>query len=289
MNSRVKLVFIGGGNMAASLIGGLVAKGHAPENIVACDPVEDARKRLESEYGIQTSSDNFPAVKDADVVVLAVKPQVIGQVAKGFAGALKHRPLIISIVAGIPVSVLNGLLVGSATGDNETRAFPLVRCMPNTPALLQAGATGLFATTAVSEAQKKRAEVILAAVGTTAWVSKEEQIDAVTAVSGSGPAYFFLVMEAMMAAGEKLGLPIEVARDLTLQTAMGASRMALESDVDIAELRRRVTSPGGTTEAALAALESQGLEGVFENALRAAFDRAREMGEEAALMQAVRK
>lgn len=266
--------------MAASLIGGLVHKGYAPECITACDPVEDTRKRLAADYGIDTSADNRAAVSKADVVILAVKPQVISAVASGLSAGLAHRPLVVSIVAGIPVAVLNHLMAG-AGGDPALAELPIVRCMPNTPALLQAGATGLYATESVSAQQRQLAEDILAAVGATAWVDSELKIDVVTAVSGSGPAYFFLVMEAMITAGEKLGLEPEVAREMTLQTALGAARMALESDVDVAELRRRVTSPGGTTEAALSAFQAEGLEQIFEHAVTAAFERAQAMGREA--------
>ncbi|MEH6544082.1 MAG: pyrroline-5-carboxylate reductase [Porticoccaceae bacterium] len=277
--NHAKLVFIGGGNMAASLIGGLVHKGYAAERITACDPIPETRTRLSEQYGINTSADNRAAVGEAEVVVLAVKPQLINEVAGGLKGALNHRPLVISIVAGIPVAVLNGLMV------SELTELPIVRCMPNTPALLQLGATGLYATKSVNAQQRQLAEEILAAVGITAWLDSERGIDAVTALSGSGPAYFFLVMEAMMAAGEKFGLAPEVARDLTLQTALGAAQMALESDVDVAELRRRVTSPGGTTEAALNNFQAQGLADIFENAMTAAFERAQAMGIEAAEAQ----
>lgn len=281
MKNHPKLAFIGGGNMAASLIGGLVAKGHEPECIVACDPIEETRRRLAADYGVNTSADNCGAASGADVVILAVKPQLINEVAGELDTALNHRPLVISIVAGIPVAVLNSLMVGTQASRKDEE-LPIVRCMPNTPALLQAGATGLYATGSVSAQQRQLAEDILAAVGVTAWVDSELQIDGVTAISGSGPAYFFLVMEAMIAAGEKLGLESGVARDITLQTAYGAARMALENEVDVAELRRRVTSPGGTTEAALAAFEAEGLVQIFEHAATAAFERAQAMGREAA-------
>lgn len=276
VKNHANLVFIGGGNMAASLIGGLVNKGYAPERITACDPVPETRTRLSEQYGINTSADNRAAVGEAEVVLLAIKPQLINEVAGGLKGALNHRPLVISIVAGIPVAVLNDLMV------SEQTELPIVRCMPNTPALLQLGATGLYATESVNAQQRQLAEEILAAVGITAWLDSERGIDAVTALSGSGPAYFFLVMESMMEAGEKLGLTPGVARDLTLQTALGAARMALESDVDVAELRRRVTSPGGTTEAALNVFQAQGLTDIFENAMTVAFERAQAMGIEAA-------
>jgi len=265
--------------MAASLIGGLVGKGWDPEKITACDPAAEARSRLAERYGVKVSGDNQSSVSLADVIILAIKPQVVTEVLTGIATGLEHRPLIISIAAGIPVALLNHLMAGQAP------ELPIVRCMPNTPALLQEGATGLYATESVSSNQRQLAEDILAAVGTTAWVDEELLIDAVTAVSGSGPAYFFLAMEAMIKAGNKLGLAPKVARELTLQTALGAARMALESDVDVAELRRRVTSPGGTTEAALKAFEQQGLLHLFETAMTAAYERSREMGSEASKNQ----
>jgi pyrroline-5-carboxylate reductase len=265
-----KLAFIGGGNMAASLIGGLIAQGYPAACITACDPVAEARARLATEFGIATSDDNRAAVVAAEVVVLAVKPQVMAAVVAELAPAVGHGPLVISIAAGVPIAALAGLLGADVA---------IVRCMPNTPALVRTGATGLYAGTGVSADQCRVAADILGAVGTTVWVSSEHEIDAVTAVSGSGPAYFFLVMEAMMAAGVTLGLTPEVAGQLTLQTALGAARMALDSDVDVAELRRRVTSPGGTTAAALAVLDAGGLTALFARALAAANARGREMGE----------
>ena len=264
-----KLTFIGGGNMAASLIGGLIAQGYPAARITACDPSGEARQRLAAEFGIQTSDDNARAAAAAEILVLAVKPQVMADVARGLAPALAHRPLILSIAAGIPLAALSRWLGGGA---------PLVRCMPNTPALVRTGITGLYADPGVDQAQRQVAERFLGAAGATLWVAEEAALDAVTAVSGSGPAYFFLVMEVMMAAAERLGLQPEVARELTLQTALGAARMAMESDVDVAELRRRVTSPGGTTEAAIRVLEAGELGRLFAAAMSAARDRSAEMG-----------
>lgn len=264
-----KLVFIGGGNMAASLIGGLIAQGYPASCITACDPVAEARTRLATQFGVATTDDNRGAVAAAEVVVLAVKPQVMAAVVEQLAPAVGRGVLVISIAAGVPVAALAGLL-----GTD----IAIVRCMPNTPALVRTGATGLYAAAGVSAEQRRTAADILGAVGTTVWVSSEREIDAVTAVSGSGPAYFFLVMEAMTAAGIQLGLTPEVASRLTLQTALGAARMALDSDVDVAELRRRVTSPGGTTAAALAVLDAGGLTELFARALAAADARGREMG-----------
>lgn len=268
-----QLAFIGGGNMASALIGGLVAKGFSAEHITASDVLPESLERLRQVAPVRTTADNETAIAGADVVVLAVKPQVMKQVLTPLADTLRQRrPLIISIAAGIEIGSIERWL-GDAT-------LPIVRCMPNTPALVQLGATGLFASAAVSAAQREQAATILGAVGIALWLREEAQLDAVTAVSGSGPAYFFLVMEAMQAAGERLGLDPEVARTLTLQTALGAARMALDSDVDVAELRRRVTSPKGTTERAIASFEQDDLRGIFERALTACRDRSQELAVE---------
>jgi len=267
-----KLAFIGAGNMASSIIGGLVGKGYSPRAIIASDPHEGTLERLKAVAPVRVTSDNHKAIADADVVILAVKPQVMKDVLQPIAAALREsRPLIISIAAGIEIRSIETWL-----GDE----LPIVRCMPNTPALVQTGATGLFANTAVSDAQRTQADTILRAVGIALWVSSEAEIDAVTAVSGSGPAYFFLVMEAMQAAGEKLGLSADVAKQLTLQTALGAAQMAIASDVDTAELRRRVTSPNGTTERAIAAFEKGGLRDLFQKALTDCRDRSIELARE---------
>jgi len=271
--SEAKLVFIGGGNMATSLIGGLIEKGYPASHIVACDPVVDSGKRLEAAFGITTHTENATAAAEADMIILAVKPQVMKAVASNLAPALAHKPLFISIAAGITATALQGWLGGGV---------PIIRCMPNTPALLQSGASGLFATTLVSSEQRQQAGNILAAVGTVSWLDSEDDIDKVTALSGSGPAYFFLVIEAMTEAGIKLGLDAETARQLTLQTALGAARMAGASDVDAGELRKRVTSPAGTTERAINSLLANKLPEHFEQAIAAAYERAKEMAAELA-------
>jgi pyrroline-5-carboxylate reductase len=268
-----KLVFIGAGNMASSIIGGLVAKGYPAQSITASDPHEGTLERLKAIAPVRTASDNCKAIADADVVILAVKPQVMKDVLAPIAATLREsRPLIISIAAGIGIRSIEAWL-GDAT-------LPIVRCMPNTPALVQAGATGLYAGASVSAGQRAQADTILRAIGIALWVEREADIDAVTAVSGSGPAYFFMVMEAMQAAGEKLGLAPDVARQLTLQTALGAAQMAIASDVDAAELRRRVTSPNGTTERAIAAFEAGGLRALFEKGMTDCRDRSIELAKE---------
>ena len=269
--SNPDIVFIGGGNMAVSLIGGLLEKGFPASKLSVCEPVAETRQRLEKDFGITSSPDNAIAGK-ADVVVLAVKPQIMPLVATELAPVVAHQPLIISIAAGITVAALKNWL-----GSNT----PLVRCMPNTPALVQQGATGLFASPEVSPEQRALAESIISAVGTAIWFDTELDIDRVTALSGSGPAYFFLVMEAMENAGVKLGLDRDIARELTIQTALGAAAMASQGDIEPAELRRRVTSPGGTTQSAIKAFTDGGLAELFEEAMQAAFQRSIEMADEA--------
>lgn len=257
--------------MASSLIGGLIAKGVSPNVLRASDPVEENRNRLAEQFGIATSDDNAQICKGAKIIVLAVKPQILREVAQGIASCLEHCPVVVSIAAGIPIVALQAWLNG----------YPaIVRCMPNTPALVGVGASGLYATPQVSIEQKNRVEEIFAAVGSAVWLLKEQEIDAVTALSGSGPAYFFLFMEAMESAGIALGLEPSTARQLTLQTALGAATMASQSEVDNTELRRRVTSPGGTTEQAILSFQQGGLSGLVKAAMAAAHKRAGEMADE---------
>jgi len=267
-----RLAFIGAGNMARSLIGGLVADGWDPACISVSDPDPDQLTGITRLFGTVSAPDNVTAVTNSEIVVLAVKPQVMHRVAQELATVVQARqPLVISIAAGIRSSNLQRWLGGDCA---------LVRCMPNTPALVQSGATAMFATSAVSEDQKALAENIMRAVGLVLWLDEESKMDAVTALSGSGPAYFFLVIEALQEAGESLGLDQETARLLALQTAFGAAKMALESSDDPAVLRQRVTSPGGTTEKALMVLEQGGLRTLFNDALKAASDRSRELAEQ---------
>ncbi|HTN31839.1 MAG TPA: pyrroline-5-carboxylate reductase [Pseudomonas sp.] len=273
--NQPRIAFIGAGNMAASLIGGLRAQGVPAERIRASDPSAEQRARLGAEHGIFLCAENAEAVAGADVVVLAVKPQVMKPVCQALAPSLTGNPLIVSIAAGIPCASLEQWL-----GSSSAEKSAIVRCMPNTPALLRQGVSGLFANAQVSPEQRAQAEQLLSAVGVALWLDEEKLIDAVTAVSGSGPAYFFLLIEAMTAAGEQLGLPRETAAQLTLQTALGAARMATESDVDAAELRRRVTSPNGTTEAAIKAFQAGGFETLVQQALNAAAARSAELAEQ---------
>lgn len=266
-NTETIITFIGGGNMAASLISGLCQAGHEPTRIHAVDPNQAQRDKLTADYAINTHATATAAdALAADVIVLAVKPQIMADVVQDLAPLLDaRRPLVLSIAAGVPLSALRAWL-----GDD----FPFVRCMPNTPALVGAGATGLYADTSVSAAQRQTAEAIMATAGITVWVESEQLIDAVIGTSGSGPAYYFAFMEAMQAGAQALGLDAEAARTLVLQTAWGAARMALESGDDPATLRRKVTSPGGTTEQALATFADGDLQGLVARAMRAAADRA---------------
>jgi pyrroline-5-carboxylate reductase len=265
------IAFIGAGNMAGSLIRGLVADGYDAGQIVAADTNAAQLSALRGQTGVRTAGDNAAAVAASEVVVLAVKPQVLQTVARQIAGVVQaRRPLVISIAAGIRERSLQAWLGGGV---------PLVRTMPNTPAMIGAGATVLHASPEVTPEQQDTAESILRAVGLTRWVEDEDLMDAVTALSGSGPAYLFLVMEAMEQAAVELGLPGETARLLTLQTALGAARMAMESQDDPATLRQRVTSPGGTTERALAVFEEKGLRATFAVALKAARDRSVELSD----------
>ncbi len=265
----ITVAFIGAGNMARSLIVGMLQEAGNLQLRVS-DPDQNQLDVIRS-YGSQifTSTDNAAALQGADVVVLAVKPQMMRTVIEPLQDlAQKQRPLFVSVAAGIREESLNAWLGGH---------LPIVRCMPNTPALVKAGATGLYANPQVSKEQRSLAESILRTVGITLWFEDEAKLDTVTAVSGSGPAYFFLVMEAMQAAAESLGLKPEDAQLLVVQTALGAARLALESDQKPAELRKQVTSKGGTTEAALNKLNTGGLVPLFAEALQAAAQRSKEL------------
>jgi len=263
------LVFIGAGNMATALIKGLITEGTPASSIIATDPDEVKRESLAASLGIRTSNDNPGTVAEADVLILAVKPQLMRQVLKEIASSIRGRkPLLISIAAGIRTQNINRWI------DDKDNNVAIIRTMPNTPAMIQAGATGLYANQAVTDEQRSQAERVMRAVGLTRWVEDETEIDAVTALSGSGPAYFFLMMEVMEQAAQSLGLSQENAHLLTLQTALGAARMAIEADDDPATLRAKVTSPGGTTEQAIMALQEGGFEQLVTKAIKAAFDQS---------------
>lgn len=262
------IVFIGGGNMASCIIGGMIANGFLAQDIIVSEPGNESRRRIEDTYGVTTLTDNQAAAKQADLIVLAVKPQIMRSVAIDLAPALGANSAVASIAAGIPLAALQKWL-GADTS--------IVRAMPNTPAMLLTGATGLFANQQVDRSQRELVQKIFQAIGYACWVDTEAQIDAVTAVSGSGPAYFFRIIEIMQKVGQELGLPEEIARELSLQTALGSARMATESGIGATQLREQVTSPGGTTQAALNTFEELGLETTFREAMRRAFHRAEEM------------
>lgn len=269
---KSKIGFIGGGNMATSLIGGLISDGCHADTLWVADPSPQRREELSANFGIHTSSDNSELVNAVDVVVLAVKPQMMHEVCSEVRDAVQgSHPLLLSVAAGIRVSDLDRWL-----GNNNA----IVRTMPNTPALVQSGATALFANKQVSPTQHGLAENIMRAVGLTLWLEDEAQMDTVTAISGSGPAYFFLLMEMLEETGVRLGLEAQTARLLALQTAFGAAKMALESEHDAATLRARVTSPGGTTERAISLLEQGNIRELFGNAVSGASARAGELADQ---------
>ena len=264
--------FIGGGNMATSLLGGLISDGCPASNIWVAEPDADRRETLASRFGVATTANNNELVEAVDVVVLAVKPQVLHEACRGIADTLQaHKPLVLSIAAGIRIGDIDRWLGGGCA---------IVRTMPNTPSLVQSGATALLANDRVSAEQRELAEGIMRSVGLTLWLAEESQMDAVTAISGSGPAYFFLVIELLQQTGVKLGLTEENARLLAVQTAFGAAKMALESPDECTTLRARVTSPGGTTERAIGILEQGGIRELFATALTGARDRAAELADE---------
>jgi pyrroline-5-carboxylate reductase len=267
-----RLAFIGGGNMARSLIGGLLKTGIAPATISVAEPMAEARQGLGREFGVACYAENRLAAADAEVIVLAVKPQIMPAIQADLRDTLqRNRPLLISIAAGVRLDQLerwfgNGL--------------PIVRCMPNTPSLIGAGATGLCANSRVSPAQRAQAQHILDAGGMTRWVEDEALMDTVTAISGSAPAYFFALVEALEEAAVAQGLPRDTARALAAQTCFGAGRMLTEGGEDPALLRKRVTSPNGTTQAALESFSADQLPRIVARAVAAATQRGVELAAE---------
>lgn len=262
-----KITFIGGGNMASAIIGGMITSGWAPSRITVVDPNADQRDRLASEHGVHTT-DYVACAPAADVILLAVKPQVMAAVAKQMDADLSGK-LILSISAGVTIATLEGLFGPVA----------IARTMPNTPALLGLGATGLYVNDHATGAQRAAARAIIETFGICVDVEREELLDAVTAVSGSGPAYYFLMIEEMIRSGTALGLPPEDAKALTLQTALGATTMATKGDAP-EDLRARVTSPNGTTHAAIVSMQENGFGDVIAKAMTACRDRAVELGKE---------
>jgi pyrroline-5-carboxylate reductase len=267
--SKTTIAILGIGNMGGSLLNGLITRGFSPEHLSVYDPSDNIIKNIQHRASLHIGKNNEEAVHSADVIILAVKPQMISSVAKEIAPFIQQRkPLVISVAAGI----LEASLASSLGKD-----IPIVRCMPNTPALIGCGASALYANVHVSAEQKNTAEFILSAVGIVVWLEDERLMNVATALSGSGPAYFFLLIEALQHAATQLGLPAETARLLTLQTAYGATRMALESNESVIELRKRVTSPGGTTEKAIDVLQKAHFQNLLLDTLQAATTRAEEL------------
>lgn len=268
MQNKSVIGFIGAGNMAYALIKGLINNGYGAENIKISDLDKSLLSSRKEELGLGTYTDNTALIATCDIVVLAVKPQVMSDVCKGLQGKVKSNHLFVSIAAGIRANDICRWLDGD---------FALVRTMPNTPAQVKQGATGLFANDFVSNEQKNIVTSILSSVGDCFWVAEEKLIDAITAISGSGPAYFFLMMQSMTQAGMALGLDEKTASALSVKTALGASIMAANSDDDPKQLRANVTSPNGTTQAAIESFQDQNFEGIVASAARAAYDRAQQL------------
>ncbi len=267
-----QITFIGAGNMASAIIGGLIDSGVAPSTIIATAPNDSELAAIKQRLGINTDTDNNAAVAEADVVVLAVKPQIMRNVCEALRDSVqRQKPLVISIAAGLDADTIDQWLGGQNA---------MVRCMPNTPSLVGYGASGLYANANVSDAQREVATQLMEAVGIVEWVEEEALLDAVTAVSGSAPAYFFLMFEAMEEAAVKLGLPAATARRLAIQTALGAATMAQQSDKDPATLKQNVMSPGGTTERAIQHMEEAQLRTTIADAMQACADRAQAMAKE---------
>ena len=267
--SNSKIAFIGGGNMARSLIGGLVTTGMSNKDISVSEPQADLREKLTKDFGVNALEENASAVMGVNVIVLAVKPQILQEVVIPLGNLIAEaRPLLISVAAGVTSSSIERWVGGHPA---------LIRVMPNTPALIGAGISALYANGNVSDDQRALAEKIMAAVGKTIWIKEETLMDAVTAVSGSGPAYFFYVMQAIHDAAVREGLDAQTARLLSLETALGAARLAVDSTEDPGSLQKQVTSPGGTTEAAIKVLNDSGVRETVQKAVSAACARGSEL------------
>ncbi len=266
----MSIVFIGGGNMASALIGGLIAHGQAPSDIRVVEIQPDAAARLRADWGIETYSEALPALEGAGTLVLAVKPQSLRAVLASLP-RLGSDVRVISVAAGIRTDSLSRWLHGHVN---------VVRAMPNTPALVRQGTAGLYAMAGVSKEDRLHAQSLLRAVGSVVWVEKESDLDAVTAVSGSGPAYVYYLMEAMIKAARSLGLSEATASQLVQDTVLGAAQLAKSATEGPESLRRKVTSPGGTTEAAIAVFEQEQMESTVAQAIQAATRRARDLGEQ---------
>lgn len=274
MSTSPTISFIGAGNMASAIIGGMLASGFDAERIWASAPDDSHLQALRNDFGVSVTTDNRYCAQQGDVIILAVKPQIMAAVCRDIAPVVQNtRPLMVSIAAGLESATLDNWLGGG---------LPLVRVMPNTPSLVGKGAAGLYANDQVSEAQKETVTQIFSSIGSALWVTEEPALHAVTALSGSGPAYFFLMLEALESAATKAGMAAETARALAIQTMAGAAEMAARSDQEPAQLKRNVMSPGGTTEQAINAFEAGGLRTLVEQAFQAAQQRSEAMARELA-------
>ena len=263
------IAFIGGGNMASAIIGGLLRAGRPAQSLIVVEPFEAQRLRLAADFGVQVLAGADSCLAEAGLVVWAVKPQLFSAAAAPCAEYVKQA-LQLSVMAGVRSDA-----IARMTGSQR-----VVRAMPNTPALIGQGIAGLFARQAVSDADKALIELVLAPTGSLMWVTDEQDLDAVTALSGSGPAYFFYVVEAMMAAAVEMGLSEAQGRQLALSTCAGAAGLALQASESPTLLRQRVTSKGGTTDAAITSLQADGVGAAIQRAVKAAQIRARELGDE---------
>lgn len=264
--------FIGAGNMASAMIGGLVPHTIDPGKLFVFDPNQDNCQQLAKQYAVNICASNEELIAHCDVVIIATKPQVMQAVLSPLSAVAKqHKPMIVSIAAGIPCALIQQWLDGE---------YAIVRVMPNTPALVNAGASGLYANETVSTAQRELAQTLLQAIGSAAWVNNEADIDAVTALSGSGPAYFMLFVQALIQAGTQAGLDEKVAKQLAIDTCAGAAKLMHSSEQSIEQLIKNVTSPGGTTEQALFSFEHNALTTVVSDAFTAARQRSEELAKE---------
>lgn len=274
MSTSPTISFIGAGNMASAIIGGMLDNGFEGADVWVSAPDDSHLQAIRKRFGVSVTTDNRYCAQQADIVILAVKPQVMADVCRDIAPVVQNtRPLMVSIAAGLEVATLDEWLGGG---------LPLVRVMPNTPSLVGKGAAGLFANDQVSEKQKTMVETVFSSIGSALWVDEESLLHAVTALSGSGPAYFFLMLEALEEAATDAGIPAETARKLAIQTMAGAAEMAARSEHDPAQLKRNVMSPGGTTERAIHTFEDGGLRELVKKAYSAAFSRSEDMAKELA-------
>jgi pyrroline-5-carboxylate reductase len=270
----MRIAFIGGGNMATALISSLFSSRHNVDRVQVADPGIGVRERLQKRWPVACFEKAADAIKGMDAIVLAVKPQVLPLVLEEIGGLVSDKQLVISIAAGIPTNQIAAQLQSNT---------PIVRTMPNTPALIGLGITGMYARVNCNLAQRELAQNLMESAGEVVWLDKESLLDVVTAVSGSGPAYFYYLIESLGNAGTQLGLPADVAAKLALFTARGASAMAVQSEVDVIKLRQQVTTPGGTTEAAMEVLNAGNFEQLIDSAISAATNRGKELADDGAL------